>query len=321
MNSRNERLKIIIIGTQAVGLIVTLISSFIGGLYIFKGEWLYAVPISIIFVVSIYYLVIFFCREKENRRKKGYPPIFFYLFGLYAIMSIVLSFFVLHFYNVEMNEKQEIQSNGTNKINGVKLIYTSYDEQYNDFLNKLEADINSKITSYNNYPNTRISISNDLLSAPYNLDQVSINSIAGSTSPSNAVKTNIDIRRQGFINHKQKILTNENKINLSSHEEFIDEQKNIIDNWDRLQIGKSLNELNERINKDYVGLNNYLIDKTNNNYKIDFEIKNYINQTLMDKPLILASKHFGIGSILVVLMFQLLILLPYFLTRGRMFGF
>ena len=321
MSTRNERLKIIILGSQAIGLLVTLICSFIGGLYIFKGEWLYAVPISIIFVVSIYYLVIFFCREKENRRKKGYPPIFFYLFGVYAILSVVLSFFVLHFYNVEMNEKQEIQSIGNNKINGVKLIYSSYDLQYTDFLSKLEADINSKITSYNNYPRTRISISTDLQSAPYNLDLASINSIAGSTSPSNAVKVNIDFRRQGFLNNKESVLTNENKLNLSSYEEFLSEQNNIIQSWDRFNIGKSLNELNERINKDYVGLNNYLIDKTNSTYKIDFEIKNYINETLMNKPLDLAAKHFGVGTMLVILLFQILILLPYFLTKGKMFGF
>jgi hypothetical protein len=56
----------------------------------------------------MYYLVIFFCKEKENRRKKGYPPIFYYLFVVYAVMSIILSFLVLHFYNVEFNEKEEL---------------------------------------------------------------------------------------------------------------------------------------------------------------------------------------------------------------------
>ena len=103
MTARKEKIKLFILLSQAIGLLVTLLCSLIGALYIFDGEWLYAFPISMIFVVSMYYLVVFFCKEKENRRKKGYPPVFYYLFGVYAIMSIVLSFFVLHFLHEVLN--------------------------------------------------------------------------------------------------------------------------------------------------------------------------------------------------------------------------
>lgn len=320
MKSRQEKLKLFILLSQAIGLLVTLLCSFIGALYIFDGEWLFAFPISIVFVVAMYYLVIFFCKEKENRRIKGYPPIFYYLFGVYAIMSIILSFFVLHFYNVEINEKEEIQQAGLNKINGIEMIYKSYDQQYIDFLNKLEADINGKITTYGNYPDKRISISTALQAAPYNLDVAAINSMAGAASPSNAVKVNIDYRRQGFLTNKKNTLTRNNSANVASYEEFLANQKNTIEGWDRFNIGKSMSDLDERITKDYASLNDYLTNKTVNNYKIDFETSNYLGETLISKPFDLAAKHMGPMTLLILIFFQILILLPYFLTRGRNYG-
>lgn len=320
MKSRQEKLKLFILLSQALGLLITLLCSFIGALYIFDGEWLFAFPISIVFVVAMYYLVIFFCNEKENRRKKGYPPIFYYLFGVYAIMSIILSFFVLHFYNVEINEKEEIQQAGLNKINGVEMIYKSYDQQYTDFLNKLEAYINGKITTYDSYPDKRISISTDLQAAPYNLDEATINSMAGAPSPPNAVKVNIDFRRQGFLTNKKNTLTRNNSDNVASYEEFLANQKNIIEGWNRFNIGKSMNDLDERISKDYSSLNDYLTSKTVNQYKIDFETSNYLGETLMNKPFDLAAKHMGPMTLIILIFFQILILLPYFLTRGRNYG-
>ena len=320
MNSRQEKLKLFILLSQAIGLLVTLLCSFIGSLYIFDGEWLFAFPISIIFVVAMYYLVIFFCKEKENRRKKGYPPIFYYLFGVYAVMSIILSFLVLHFYNVEFNEKEVIQQAGINKINGVEMIYKSYDQQYTDFLNKLEADINGKITTYSNFPDRRISISTALQAAPYNLDVAAINSLAGAASPTNEVKVNIDYRRQGFLTNKKNTLTRNNSENVASYQEFLANQKNTIEGWDRFNIGKSMSDLDERITKDYASLNDYLTNKTVNNYKIDFETSNYLGETLMAKPFDLAAKHMGPMTLLILIFFQILILLPYFLTRGRNYG-
>ena len=320
MKSRQEKLKLFILLSQAIGLLVTLLCSFIGALYIFDGEWLFAFPISIVFVVAMYYLVIFFCKEKENRRKKGYPPIFYYLFGLYAVMSILLSFLVLHFYNVEFNEKEEIQKIGTTKLQGIEQIYRTYDNQSEAFLERLETDINKQITAYKNFPQNKLSIETSLQVCPYNLDRTSINTLAGSANVSASIKENIAIRKKGFLNNKQKALNNESSLNVGSYEAYLSDQKNVIEGWDRFNIGKSLRDLNERISSDYSSLNDYLTQKSCNNYSIQFDTQNYLAETLMDKPFDLASKHMGPGTLVVLLLFQLLILLPYFLTKGKMYG-
>jgi hypothetical protein len=320
MKSRQEKLKLFILLSQAIGLLVTLLCSFIGALYIFDGEWLFAFPISIVFVVAMYYLVIFFCKEKESRRKKGYPPIFYYLFGVYAIMSIILSFFVLHFYNVEINEKEEIQQAGLNKINGVEMIYKSYDSQYNAFVNTLEAGLNKKLTLYKTNIAQRSAISHELQANPYRLSAVDITSAINALSISQSVSNIKKIRINGFLNNRKKTLARNNSNNDTSYVQFLSDQKDIIEGWDRLSIGKSISDLNERIVKDYTSLNDYLTNKTDNNYKIQFDTSNYLGETLMNKPFDLAAKHMGPGTLIILLLFQLLILLPYFLTKGKMYG-
>jgi hypothetical protein len=46
----------------------------------------------------------------------------------------------------------------------------------------------------------------------------------------------------------------------------------------------------------------------------------YLADVLIIKPLLLANKHLGLASLIVLVMFQILILLPYFLTQGRKYG-
>jgi ABC-type multidrug transport system fused ATPase/permease subunit len=321
MNSRQQKLQLFIILSQAFGLIVTLLCSFLGGLYIFDGEWLYAFPISIFFVVVMYYLVIFFCKEKENRKKKGYPPIFFYLFGLYAILSIVLSFFVLHFYNVEFNEKEEIQRVGLSKVEGLKQIYQGYDSKSNEFLTRIESELNKDLTTYKEEPNKRIPIEAKLNACPYHLDSSDIiMATQGNESISEAVAVIIAERKKGFQNIKESTLRKKNTISASTFESFIEKQSNIIKGWDRFSIGKSIHDLNNRISDDYEPLNSFLYQESCERYSILFNIQNYQDETFIAKPFDLAAKHLGPMTLLVLLLFQLLILLPYFLTKGKMYG-
>ena len=321
MNSRQQKLQLFIILSQAFGLLVTLLCSFLGGLYIFDGEWLYAFPISIFFVVVMYYLVIFFCKEKESRKKKGYPPIFFYLFGLYAILSIVLSFFVLHFYNVEFNEKEEIQRVGLSKVVGLKQIYQGYDSKSNEFLTRIESDLNKDLTTYKEDPNKKIPIEAKLSACPYNLDKYGITTITeGNEGISLGVAAIIGIRRLEFQKNKELTLSKKNTISASSFESFIEKQSNIIKGWDRFSIGKSIHDLNNRISDDYEPLNSFLFQGSCERYSILFNIQNYQDETFIAKPFDLAAKHLGPMTLLVLLLFQLLILLPYFLTKGKMYG-
>ena len=310
-----ERIKLFIILSQALGLLVTLICSFLGGIYIFNGQWLFAFPVSLLFVIALYYLVIYFCNEKEKKKKRGYPPAFYYLFGVYALLSVAASVFVLHFFNVEINEKKTIQELGLKKIAGLKTLYKEYDDNYTTFLNQAELDINRYLSDYKNFPTKRISIAQSLSVSPYNIDAANLDAIFRNPPFSTGIKTQIDLRRGIFKKFKENLLKS------SSSEAFIAKNEAIITGWDRFSIVNSIQDLNGRVTADYDALNNKLVDKINPSFAItSFSPQLYAEESLINHPLDLATKHLGPISLLVLLLFQFLVLLPYFLTKGKIYG-
>lgn len=310
-----DRLKLFIILAQGLGLLVTLICSFLGGIYIFNGQWLFAFPVSLLFVVAVYYLVIYFCKEKENRKKRGYPPAFYYLFGVYALLSIIMSIFVLHFFNVEINEKKTIQDLGLKKIEGLRGLYKEYDNNYTTFLNQAEGDINRYVSDYKTYPTKKISIALTLSQSPYNIDQANLDAILRNPPYSAGIKTQIDIRRGIFKRFKDNLLLS------SSSEQFIAKHESIITSWDRFEIVNSIQDLNQRVTNDYDALNKKLVEKINPSFAItSFAPQLYADESLINHPLDLATKHLGPISLLILLLFQFLVLLPYFLTKGKIYG-
>lgn len=309
-----ERLKLFITLTQGLGLLVTLICSFLGGIYIFRGQWLFAFAVSVIFVVIVYYLVIYFCKEKENRKKRGYPPTFYYLFGAYGFMSIFLSVFVLHFYNVEVNERASIQEIGQKKVAGLNLLYSEYDNNYKNFLITAELQINTLIDDYEDNPSNRTTTLATLNASPLNIGETGVITLLNMPDRPNAIKNQIALRELDFQQFKDGILG-------SNTETFIAKHSAVISNWERFELVNSLVDLNERLTNDYEKLNSKLIEKIDNTYTITgFNPAVYKDESLINKPLELSAKHLGPMSLLVLCFFQLLILLPYFLTKGRIYG-
>jgi hypothetical protein len=305
---------------QGLGLLVTLIGSFVGGIYMFNGEWLYAFPLSLLFVVALYYLVIFFCKEKENRRRKGYPKIFYYLFGAYGLLAMVLSFFVLHFFNVEINEKTEIQDAANRKIETLKGIYSSYDNQYQQFLVALETTMNYELIQLSNDLSKSTTTKARLKQSPYNLDGSDVDRIVNSPNISNQIKTILNSRSLEFDNKKIDVLSKNRTQRVTNFDDYIKNQKKVISSWDRFSIAGTIAELNSRISVDYEALNDYLTSQTDSQYSIALNSDLNQDETLISQPVTLSSKHMGPGSLLFLVFFNILILLPYFLTRGKTFG-
>jgi hypothetical protein len=309
---QTENLKLFIKLIQALGLGVTLLSSFYGGVYLFGGHWEYAFPVSIICVVALYYLVIHFCQAKEARRKKGYQPLFYYLFGAYGVLSIFLSFLVLHFYNVEINEKDEIQKIGMNKLYGLKSVYKNFDEEADSLFVTMSsvvlADINESINH-----GTPLK---DFSEAPYELNSDAIERLKAAASVNKLSDA------LGQIMGQRRNRLSAKKVNLlgQTDEEYFGQNELYIKNWNRLRITATLNDLDQRIINDYKQLNGELEKVSGGTYSITVSTSEFLKNSLLNEPLNLAGKHMGIMTFIVLLFFQLLILLPYFLTKGRSYG-
>ena len=312
MKARQNNFKLYIQLVQAFGLILTLLFSFIGGLYMFSGNILIAGLISVIFVVAIYYLIIKFCWEKENRKRKGYPTSFYAMFGLYAFINLTLSVFVIHFVNVEFFEKEEIKKIGLNKVKGLETIYADYEAQYLTFSSTLESQFITNINALKSNPNNT-SVRATLNAAPFNCDNADINSLLNQSNLPQAIQRRVSALNDVF---------SEASVNLIglNKEEYFEKAKQNITNWNRLEITSTMEQLNSKITADNEALNNELKMRTANTCQLSVPQKSFMQNSLINHPIDLAKKHLGASSIIVILLFQLFILLPYFLTKGRQFG-
>jgi hypothetical protein len=312
MKARQKNFKLLILLIQAIGLIFTLLFSFIGGLYMFSGNILIAGIASVIFVVAIYYLIIKFCWEKENRKRKGYPTSFYALFGLYAFINLTLSVFVLHFVNVEFFEKEEIKKSGLNKVKGLQAIYKDYTDQYQTFTSDLESQFIENINAIKTNPGNA-SARATLNAAPFNCNNDCITNLLSQSNLPQALQ-----KRTAYLNDefalKPTELIGENK------EEYFEKATQNITNWNRMEITSTLEQLNTKITSDYDALSNELKARTVNSHQLSVTQKSYLQKSLINNPVDLAKKHLGAASIIVIVMFQIFILLPYFLTKGRQFG-
>jgi hypothetical protein len=309
---QTENLKLFIKLIQALGLGVTLLSSFYGGVYLFGGHWEYAFPVSIICVVALYYLVIYFCQAKEARRKKGYQPLFYYLFGAYGVLSIFLSFLVLHFYNVEINEKDEIQKIGMNKLYGLKSVYKNFDEEADSLFVTMSYVVLGDINKSINHGTPLM----DFSEAPYELNSDAIERLKAAASVNKLSDA------LGQIMGQRRNRLSAKKVNLlgQTDKEYFGQNELYIKNWNRLGITATLNDLDQRIINDYKQLNGELEKVSGGTYSITVSTSEFLKNSLLNEPLNLAGKHMGIMTFIVLLFFQLLILLPYFLTKGRSYG-
>jgi len=311
MQQRKDALRTMILGLQATGMIVIIAASFMGGLYIFNGNMLYSMPASLFFVVAMFYLVSYFMKEKANRKRKGYPVQFYYAFTAYILLSLVVSFFVLHCFNVEFIEKKEIQRIGLSKLSCLQSVYDDYQHKYQKFLKKHRVEMMQNITflkthsqSFQIQPVITI-----LKSPPYNFSDQMILDFIKADPLSASIDINIRTLENMFKTSEMNL--------LSDKDVYFQIKRNTFEGWNRLTLNSSILELNQKLGSDYLVLNRILSEKTDGQSSLEKPDNNCMQLTLIDKPFQLALKNFGIGTLSVVLIFNLLILLPYFLTGGR----
>lgn len=313
MKHRQEMSSKLILLLQGVGLLLSFISIFLGALYAFSGSILIAAVTSLFFVVVMYYLITYFIKEKLKRKRKGYPNQTILLFTVYGLLSIVASFFVLHFINVEFMEREEIQRVGTQKIKGLELFYKQYDDISTRFCNSTASSIQGCLMGKSTLSNIDQACLSYLKSNPVNLDSALI--VLFLSDPANMTtqieEFKIRALRDQFGNYKSQL--------LKDSTDFIAKRNDIISQWSRLKIAGTMDDLTERIVNDHAALTKFLQEKNVQNGQLPPQTP-YLEETLMDKPIDLASKHLGAVSFIVLFFFQFLILLPFFMTRGRTFG-
>jgi hypothetical protein len=285
---------------QGIGIVFTLIASFLGLMYTLKGDVLISSLVSLVIIVIEYFLIEKFIKSKSEITKNKFSTLSIVLWSVYIILAIPISIFLLHALNVEINAKSEIQKVANAKINDLTNMSTAYRTTVDKNVTTLSILLDTKLTQYA-YGNYKLG--SELKSSPYNISENELDLLD---------RSNVGTLVSTFTQAKSiKLLSPVDSID-TKNKNFIARYGGVFDGWSRLHLNYAFYELDNLLVDNYQSLVNF--DSQNMGFvPTRFTYTYSVEETNMDKPFELFNKHKPYNLILVVLLFHLLILLPYFI--------
>jgi len=288
---------------QGIGIVFTLIASFLGLMYILKGDVIVSSLVSLVIIVIQYFLIEKFIKSKSEITKNKFSTLSILLWLFYIILSIPTSIFLMHALNVELNAKKEIQKTANSKIADLTNMANVFNAQVEKGHTTLSIDLTNKLTIYAQESNSRHRTLTDsvLKAKPYNLSDAEIAAVDN---------TNIQSTVNNFIGArllKFKPVIDSVKNN---NKNFVTRYSGVFDGWSRLHLNYAFYELDSLLKKNKETLNK--VYTKNMEFSADqFSYTYNTDEVNMDKPALLFMKHKPYYLIVVVLLFFVLILLPY----------
>lgn len=306
-----EKIKLLIENSQYVCLFIVLIGLFIGTMYAHGASLFLSIPISfgLIFLMN-YVIGILISLRKETRPSSssfnmGKVP----WWGIYILISLPISFYTIHMFNVEFGELENTRSIGSEKIKFISdckakseaIIKKHYENQglalRTDFM--AIEDLTNPVEKAEKA---------DEIAEKFNISAERVINIIGDTEEEKLQNT-----KMAFDNQKGKLnkriepcfdldINSTGKLAMHNFK-----QKEVIDALDtRLQLMKDSLEI---IKADYSTIQLELPASSD----IELELN---KKSLIDQPSILLRSN-PFSSIVLVLIINLIILLPLFLSERR----
>ena len=300
-----DKIKLLIENAQYVCLFIVLIGLFIGTMYAHGASLFLSIPISfgLIFLMN-YVIGILISLRKETRPSSssfnmGKVP----WWGIYILISLPISFYTIHMFNVEFGELENTRSIGSEKIKFISdckakseaIIKKHYENQGL----ALRTDYGKMLSGI---------ITAETIAEKYNISAERVTNIIGNNEGEKMQNT-----KMAFNNQKGKLnkriepcfdldINSTGKLAMHNFK-----QKEVIDALDtRLQLMKDSLEI---IKADYSTIQLELPASSD----IELELN---KKSLIDQPLILLRSN-PFSSIVLVLIINLIILLPLFLSERR----
>lgn len=291
---------------SSIFLLVILIGNFMGLLYILEGNYILSFLASVFLTICYFFIVILLKNNKEAMYKSN----FMHGSILFWIIFLVLTFssytLMSHFINIEYNCKDEIKKEAAYKLSLVDSLKKTYiDRSRNDILD-FEAQMKTKLSQY--ISTKKSSLKNELLQSPYRIEN---------TVLENPNYINIqEVAAAKIMPYQLKI--EKNKKNIEKTIELNNKKyQSIFNNWKRLSLVDSYNNLNKYVDDNLNVINGYIEELPLNNSKIELSIDK--KQLPLNSPSEL-SKTFKPNVMipaLVILFTHLFILIPFLAFNVR----
>lgn len=287
---------------QAIGLLYALITSFLGLMYILKGDIFISGFVSIVLLIFYFFLIKEFVKSKVEitRNKLSVKSIILWVF--FMALSIPSSFLLIHCFNVEINEKKNIQAIANLKCKNLTDMTSNYKSEVEKYVGEIKMKYIELLTFYVQ-DKSSLSYSTTLASWPYNL------SIEDSKIVNNEL-----IQKFGTVFYNTKIALFNKVLDtmIVNNKNFLSNHLPAFENWKRLRLNSGFYELDSLLSKNNLKLQNYFQKNSHQtNIKLKFDISK--ENGLMDKPSELWNKNKPYWLLIFVLFLNYLLLLPYFL--------
>jgi len=284
---------------QGLAIIFTLIASFLGNLYFLNGDIIISAFISSIIVVVLYFLQETFIKKKSIISKNKFSSTSIVLWTLYLLLSIPITFSLIHALNVELNEKEDIQQAAAMKQDDLTNMLKDYSKKYDGYLALFQEKAQTKLYTFQNDRKNKALMA-ELSAAPYE-------------TPTYFFDDTTVTANQQAVEAKKKKLTHFKIIEDSVNERVVaynNKYQNVFSTWSRLQISIAAIELNKVLQQNHEQIVNEfkrLAESTYPTYLYPYN-KEVI---AINHPIDLWNKHKPYLLLVVVFFFHLLILLPY----------
>ena len=292
---------------QGIGIVFTLIASFLGLMYTLKGDVLISSLVSLVIIVIEYFLIEKFIQSKSEITKNKFSVLSIVLWSVYALLAIPISIFLLHALNVEINAKSEIKNVANNKIQDLTNMSKSYRKNVDNNVRTLSLDLDNTIRFYSKTLNS--TLETKLIDKPFNLSSAQLIS---------AQNGDFEAIVRSFVTAKTKKLGLVADTVEFNNANFINRYGGVFDGWSRLEINYAFYELDDLLKKNYdlfINNDSSQMSFAKDRFKFDYKIED----TNMDKPVLLFNEYKPYYLIFIVLLFHFLILLPYIIepTGGK----
>ncbi len=313
--SENRKSAIVTVA-QSLSMIITFVLVFLGSLYAYDS-WIVSIIISTLSLLLIFVLINHFIEQKEKLNRTGYKTKTYLFLVVYALLIIPTSFFGIHAFNVEFFEKEKVLKNVEKKVQYIKSMEGMYDNEYKKFI----EDNKSKITSLNaqarglalsGIPDINVkidSIKDQLQSSPLLLSPGAVNSLLNCN-----VSQVVGIVNAGYVSPLDTAFAVA-KRRIQGNYLTLDELSAKAHKWNRFTISKTVKALDERMNEERDSLSFQLEKMTFKSSNLKGLPILITDLNLMNQPIqLLFTRQEPMIYILTVI-FQCLLLLPYWLTR------
>ena len=284
---------------QGLAIIFTLIASFLGNLYFFNGDIIISSFISSVIVVVLYFLQETFIKKKSIISKNKLSSTSIILWSLYVLLSIPITFSLIHALNVEINEKRYIQQSAATKQDNLTDMLNDYSKKYDAYLSLFKEKAQTKLYEFqNNRANTALIAE---LSAPpyetpaYFFEDTTVTAGEQAEAERKKKSTHFKMMEDSL---SERVASYNNKY------------QNVFSSWSRLQLSIAAVELDKALQENHsqiVEEFKRLTETTYPAYQYAYN-KEVVN---INHPIDLWNKHKPYWLLFVVFLFHLLILLPY----------